>query len=228
MYETELQKYLEDARGQAEFGRDALPGIGEELDVEDRVGLTHEAADYAESLRLKKEAGETIDLDELHAAQLITRQLVQLSKRRLPFEIRRPTHEEFSQVLRLRHEELDRPFGLPEKIEPDSEDLSSENVNIVLLRDGKVVSTVRIERAERGVYSVRRMATAPEHQGKGYGKQTLLRAEALVKLRGAEKLVLHAREGAVQFYEASGYSSTGNVFDHDGFEHLEMVKNINE
>lgn len=56
--------------------------------------------------------------------------------------------------------------------------------------------------------------------------QIVLFAESVAKLRGHERLMLHARESAVPFYLRLGYEIEGEPFTEVGLTHRLMSKSL--
>lgn len=132
-------------------------------------------------------------------------------------------------VLDLRYRVLDEPKGMPRKTDPGKHDLDPTSINIAAFAGERVVSTVRFDQYGDLVDNtmlVRRMATDPECQGQGIGRQVMERGEAEAANRGIQRIILHARLGAVRFYEKLGYQQTGRSEWHDGDENPEMVKEL--
>ena len=69
-------------------------------------------------------------------------------------------------------------------------------------------------RAELECYQLRYMATDFDHQGHGYGAMVLARAEDQLRERGAEQVWANARDTALGFYRATGWTLV------EGSEHL--------
>lgn len=62
-------------------------------------------------------------------------------------------------------------------------------------------------------YRLRGMATAPDFQGKGAGKQILQAGVKELKSRNCDLIWCNAREIAFLFYEKCGFSYSGEMFD---------------
>ncbi|MCU1233397.1 MAG: Histone acetyltransferase HPA2-like protein [Candidatus Solibacter sp.] len=71
---------------------------------------------------------------------------------------------------------------------------------------------------------VRYMAVEDGFQGKGVGSNILTELEKRAWERGARRIVLNAREGAVHFYERHGYERTEHASELFGISHWEMEK----
>jgi predicted GNAT family N-acyltransferase len=75
-----------------------------------------------------------------------------------------------------------------------------------------------------GDVQMRQVAVAESMQGKGVGRLMVKYSEALAKKQGFRKMVLHARETAVPFYELLGYTKVGNRFMEVTLPHWGMAK----
>ena len=73
---------------------------------------------------------------------------------------------------------------------------------------------------------LRQMAVVPSHQGQRIGQRLLAYAESMACDRGFERIVLHARENAVGFYEKSGFVTIGASFIEVTIPHQKMVKRL--
>jgi predicted N-acetyltransferase YhbS len=71
------------------------------------------------------------------------------------------------------------------------------------------------------------MAVESDMQGRGIGGEILAELERRAQAKGARKILLNARDGAVQFYHRHGYVVTrqsGVLFD--TIPHWEMEKTL--
>ncbi|MBC6697178.1 GNAT family N-acetyltransferase [Hymenobacter puniceus] len=108
---------------------------------------------------------------------------------------------------RLRYEVLRQPWQQPEGSERVPEDSWPSTIHALYTdATGQAVGVAMLQAADPGVGQVRFMAVAPSCQGQGIGKQLLQHLEAAARQRGYHRLVLHARETAVPFYEQLGYT----------------------
>ena len=71
------------------------------------------------------------------------------------------------------------------------------------------------------------MAVAENLQGIGIGKEVLRLLEKNAKKNNAKKIVLNARDHAIDFYKVSGYTIVKKYYGSDtGIPHTTMEKNI--
>ena len=72
------------------------------------------------------------------------------------------------------------------------------------------------------------MAVHAKCQGKGIGESIMLFAEKLALDKGYTKIIMHARDSALGFYEKMGYSITGDMFEEVGLPHHIMQKILHD
>ena len=77
-----------------------------------------------------------------------------------------------------------------------------------------------------GDVQMRQVAVVPDLQGQGIGKALVEHSEALARRLGFRRLVLHARETAVPFYEKLGYAKLGDGFVEVTIPHWAMEKRL--
>lgn len=75
---------------------------------------------------------------------------------------------------------------------------------------------------------MRQVAVVRELRGQGIGKALVAYAEALARKLGYRRMILHARETAVGFYEKLGYSRVGDRFEEVTIAHWTMEKHLAE
>ena len=73
---------------------------------------------------------------------------------------------------------------------------------------------------------MKQVAVLPDLQGQGVGKALVQYSEALARRLGFTRMVLHARETAVPFYEKLGYSRFGERFQEVTIPHWAMDKGL--
>jgi GNAT superfamily N-acetyltransferase len=108
----------------------------------------------------------------------------------------------------------------PAKYAPDARDEEVTSLHFGgFLGDTLVVSASFFPsssptRGDLECYQLRYMATAFEQQGRGYGAEVLAKAEGVLRERGAEQVWANARDTALGFYRATGWTLI------EGSEHL--------
>jgi GNAT superfamily N-acetyltransferase len=73
---------------------------------------------------------------------------------------------------------------------------------------------------------MRQLAVVPELQKRGIGTALVEYSEDLARKAGYRRMILHARETAVAFYEKLGYSRLGDRFEEVTIPHWAMEKHL--
>lgn len=128
----------------------------------------------------------------------------------------------YTPMLLLRQQELRAPLGL--NLFDENLSLEISQYFFVGIIDEKVISCLMLEKKSNSIFKLRQMATANKFQSKGYGKALVIFAEQWAKENGVEKIILHARKEAINFYEKMNYTIDGNVFFEVGIPHFLMFK----
>lgn len=132
--------------------------------------------------------------------------------------------EGFLAALELRRQVLRWPLGLDYS---DKDVLSeAQNAHFVLFFAGLVLGCVQVvlPPAPLGVFKIRQMAVNQKNQKTGCGRRLLAFAEAWILERGGNRIELHARETAIDFYRAAGFVVVGEQFEEVGLPHRKMEK----
>ena len=124
-----------------------------------------------------------------------------------------------------------RVLRAPLCLDYDAAQLAAEcdQVHLALIHDGAVAGTLLIVPADaHGAARLRQMAVAPRFQRRGFGAILVRHAEALLGGMGAACIVLSARQSAVAFYEALGFTPCGAPFIEVNLPHLRMQKRLGQ
>lgn len=120
-------------------------------------------------------------------------------------EIRSPNTElEWEAYYDLRFRILRAPLNQPLGSERNDGDQSGQH--FALFDNDTIVAIARLDLAEKGVSQVRFVAVDDKIQGKGYGKRIMSAVEVASIEQGNSKMILHARDYAVDFYLHLGYT----------------------
>jgi ribosomal protein S18 acetylase RimI-like enzyme len=140
--------------------------------------------------------------------------------------IRSPqTKDEFARYYDLRWRILRAPWNQPKGSEQD--ELEGEAIHIVVIDKDKIVGCGRAHFNTEDEAQIRYMAVENHWQGKGIGKLILDELEKRVLEKGAKKIILHARENVVRFYEKNGYQIVKESHTLFGeIKHFLMTKNL--
>jgi ribosomal protein S18 acetylase RimI-like enzyme len=122
----------------------------------------------------------------------------------MEIEIRSPkSKEEWETYYSLRYRILREPWNQPPGSERNEGDETA--IHAALFEHGKILGVSRLDSAEREIGQIRFMAVETNQQGKGIGEQLMHQLELIALQRGHKKIILHAREIAVGFYQKLGY-----------------------
>jgi GNAT superfamily N-acetyltransferase len=125
-------------------------------------------------------------------------------------------------LVELRREVLRRPLGL----DFTAEQLAAEADQLHLgAWDGaRLVGGLLLAPRGAGVAQMRQVAVAQDAQGRGVGRLLVEESEREARRRGFARMVLHARQTAVPFYERLGYAVEGKPYTEIGLPHRTMAK----
>lgn len=119
--------------------------------------------------------------------------------------IRRPEPYEMEAYYKLRWLVLRKPWGQPEGTERD--DKEAEGIHLAAYSEqGDMIGCMRLQMNNPIQAQVRYMAVLPEWQGKRVGRYLMEESEKIARESGVREMILHARELAVPFYLACGYT----------------------
>ncbi len=79
---------------------------------------------------------------------------------------------------------------------------------------------------EHATIQLRQMAVLSGLQGKGIGRTIMQFAENLSREKGFKRIIMHARDTAVGFYQKQGYEKKGDMFTEVSIPHYVMEKSI--
>jgi N-acetylglutamate synthase-like GNAT family acetyltransferase len=110
-----------------------------------------------------------------------------------------------------------------------SEVLADEDhaIHAIAVENSEVVGVARMHESAENQGQVRCVATATTAQGKGIGKAIMAYLENQAKAKGWTEIVLEARENAVPFYRAIGYTIVAESYLLFGeIQHYRMSKTL--
>ena len=114
------------------------------------------------------------------------------------------TKEEFFKYYDLRWRILRAPWNQQKGSEQD--ELEGQSIHIMVVENDEVIGIGRAHFNSDEEAQFRYMAVEEYWRGKGIGKLILDELEKRVTEKGAKKIILHARDNAVKFYEKNGYN----------------------
>ncbi len=129
---------------------------------------------------------------------------------------------EYHKMVKLRDEILRKPLGLAFS----REELEKERKDILVgaFDDDRILACCLLTETEADTVRLRQMAVRKNQQGKGIGHSMMVFAETLARDKGYKKLMMHARDTAIGFYEKQGYKTLGEQFIEVSLPHHLMEK----
>ena len=129
---------------------------------------------------------------------------------------------QYAQMVELRSEVLRKPIGL----DFTEEELDKEKDEILIgaFDEDEMIGCCMLTKTEEGELRLRQMAVKDDLQGTGIGASIISFAENLARDKGFGKIVMHARDTAVGFYEKLGYKIVGDAFTEVNLPHHKMEK----
>jgi predicted GNAT family N-acyltransferase len=139
-------------------------------------------------------------------------------------EIRPPqTEEEWKSYYALRYQVLREPLGQPVGSERNEND--SIGQHFALFENNEIKAIARLDEAGENISQVRFVAVDPDSRGLGYGRVIMDATELKSKADGNNKMILHARDYAVDFYLKLDYRQVGKSYKlFDVLQHYLMEK----
>jgi len=133
---------------------------------------------------------------------------------------------EYWAAVDLRDAILRKPLGL----RFSAEELEAERTShhVACYRGDRLIGCLVLCPLESGDVRMKQVAVVPEMQGRGIGTALVNHAEAFARTVGYRRMVLHARETAVTFYERLGYSIVGDRFEEVTILHWKMEKRLTD
>lgn len=132
--------------------------------------------------------------------------------------------KEYQQMVALRMEILRKPQGLSFT----EEELAKEKNDILIgaFEDDKMLACCLLTKIDDRTAKLRQMAVQNNLQGKGIGASIMNFAETVARDKGFKKLMMHARDSAIGFYEKFDYKVKGDEFIEVNVPHHVMEKRL--
>jgi predicted GNAT family N-acyltransferase len=131
--------------------------------------------------------------------------------------------EEWDAYYDLRYRILREPLGKERGSERNEGD--ETGIHFALYENAKLIAVARLDCVEQTICQARFVAVESNLQGLGYGRKIMTALEKEAVDLGYRKLILHARDYALPFYEKLGYTLVGPSYKlFDVLQHFEMFK----
>jgi len=132
--------------------------------------------------------------------------------------------KEYKQMVALRMEILRKPLGLSFS----EEELAKEKDDILIgaFDEDKILACCLLTKVDNATIKLRQMAVQNNLQGKGIGASMMNFAETVARDKGYRKLMMHARNTAIGFYEKFDFKVKGTEFIEVNVPHHVMEKRL--
>jgi N-acetylglutamate synthase-like GNAT family acetyltransferase len=132
---------------------------------------------------------------------------------------------EWKAYFQLRFDVLREPWNQP----AGSEVLGDEDqaIHAMAVKGNEALGVARMHESSPGQGQVRCVAVGMGQQGKGVGKALMIYLEDMAREKGWKEIILEARENAVPFYKALGYSiQKESYLLFNEIQHYTMTKSL--
>jgi ribosomal protein S18 acetylase RimI-like enzyme len=131
---------------------------------------------------------------------------------------------EYQQMVALRHQLLRKPLGL----DFTTDELANENNNILLAYtdEGMMEACSMLVKIDSQTVRLRQLAVLSGLQGKGIGRAMVQFAENLARDNRYQKIVMHARQDSIHFFEKLGFEVESEPFIELTIPHVVMGKEL--
>ena len=124
----------------------------------------------------------------------------------------------------LRFTELLTPIGIPASyIEKEKE---KYDILIGAFENNELIGCCVLSPKNDEIIQLRQMAVKTNYRGRGIGTAIIEFAEKVAKENSYTTLMMHARNGVIEFYKKNGYHISGSEFFEVGIGHHKMQKQI--
>ena len=131
---------------------------------------------------------------------------------------------EYEAMKQLRLDVLLNPIGVPASyINPQKE---KTDLLVGAYENEVLIGCCVLTPLDNELIQLRQMAVQPHLQGKGIGAAIVTFAEQIARGKGFMRLMMHARDVVIPFYEKSGYTIAGEQFTEVGIDHHRMEKRL--
>jgi predicted GNAT family N-acyltransferase len=130
---------------------------------------------------------------------------------------------EVAEALELRRRVFSEEQGIRREADEDGRDHRA--LHVIAFEDGALLGTCRMI-VSGDVAMLGRLAVGRPDRRRGVGRAVLAAAERSARDAGARRMALHAQLPVRTFYEKSGYSAYGEVFEEEGIDHVAMEKQL--
>lgn len=131
---------------------------------------------------------------------------------------------DYQKAIQLRYSILRAPLGL--NFSQEDLDKEKDHIHIASFEDDELLGCCMLTKVDPHTLQLRQMAVKDNLQRKGIGASIVSFAESIAKDKGYRRIIMHARDTAIGFYEKFGYKVKGDPFKEVNLPHHVMEKNI--
>jgi len=132
---------------------------------------------------------------------------------------------EYDESLALRNAVLRIPLGM--HFDPEQLEGEYNQTHLACFNDHcEMIGCLVMKPMDADCVQMRQVAISSGYQKKGVGKSLVEFSEEWALRKGFAKIILHARDEAVPFYEKLNYLIEGDPFTEIGIKHYNMYKNL--
>jgi ribosomal protein S18 acetylase RimI-like enzyme len=131
---------------------------------------------------------------------------------------------DYEALVELRREVLRRPLGMDFTAQQLIEERSQ--LHLGAWSGARVIGCLVLKNLGGGAVQMRQVAVSDDARKMGIGRLLVEESELEARRRGWRRMVLHARQTAVAFYERLGYAIEGEPFVEIGLPHRLMAKSL--
>ena len=131
---------------------------------------------------------------------------------------------DYQKAIQLRYSILRAPLGL--NFCQEDLDKEKDHIHIASFEDDELLGCCMLTKIDPHTLQLRQMAVKDNLQRKGIGASIVSFAESIAKDKGYRRIIMHARDTAIGFYEKFGYKVKGDEFREVNLPHHVMEKNI--
>lgn len=135
------------------------------------------------------------------------------------------TEKEWEDYFDLRYRVLRKPLDQPLGSERNEGD--ETGAHFAVYDNHQLKAIARLDQSDEKITQVRFVAVESNSQGKGYGRLIMEATEQFAKSEGNTKMILHARDYAVDFYTKLNYKTIEPSYKLFGvLQHFLMEKEL--
>lgn len=131
---------------------------------------------------------------------------------------------DLSGAFAVRRQVFVREQGISEDLVFDSND--REALHLVVRDGGRIIGTARVRFLGNNQAKLERMAVAKAFRNRGIGRGIIGFLDEELRGKQVQQLVIHAQEGAVDFYKSCGFLESGSPFFEAGIKHIKMFRRL--